>query len=235
MPKRILVIDDDPHIRELVADLLRLEGYHVETAGDGESGLALAATLAPDLIVLDLMMPAMDGFEVTRRIRRHSQVPIVVLTVRDAELDKLQGFTLGVDDYVTKPFSPLELLMRVKAVLRRASPARAEEHAAEVVQFGDVTVDRLTHRVLKGGRLIPLTTGEFNVLWALVSHPGQVLTREQVMELAWGPDAVGGPESVTVLVSRIREKIEDDPASPRWIQTVRGAGYRFVPQPRSPA
>lgn len=223
-------MDDDPTIREVVADVLRMEGYEVHVLGSGEEVLPKVQALDPALIVLDVMLPGLDGFEITRRLRRSSSVPIILLTVRDGELDKVQGFRLGVDDYVTKPFSPLELLMRVKAVLRRTGGWAGEPEGEAVLRCGDLVIDRAGRRVFRRGQPVALTAGEFNVLWALACHAGRVLTREQLMELAWGPEAVGGPESVTVLVSRIRDKLEDDPAAPRWIETVRGVGYRFKPE-----
>lgn len=228
MPKKILVVDDEPTIREVVSDVLRMDGYQVITAADGPEALSLAGQGAPHLIVLDLMLPGMDGFEVVRRIREESTVPIIILSVRDSDVDKIQGFRLQVDDYVTKPFSPLELLMRVKAVLRRSGGLPREEEERLKISLGDLSLDRTTRRVCLKGQRVSLTAAEFNVLWALAAHPDQVRTRAQLVDEGWGYDEGGEPDSVTVLISRIRNKLEQDPANPRLIQTVRGVGYRLV-------
>ncbi|MGE5592033.1 MAG: response regulator [Bacillota bacterium] len=229
MPRRILVVDDEPTIREVVADVLQMDGYEVITAADGPQAVETARRTLPHLIILDLMLPGMDGFDVVRRIRAESSVPIIILSVRESDVDKIRGFQLQVDDYVTKPFSPLELLMRVKAVLRRSSQLPREEEGAQQLAFGSLTLDRTTRRVYRDGTPIPLTAAEFNVLWALATHPEQVLTREQLADQGWGHEEYAGPESVTVLISRIRNKLEEEPANPRLIQTVRGVGYRFQP------
>lgn len=232
MSHKVLVVDDEPTIREVVADMLRMDGYQVITAADGAQTLVQAREAKPDLIILDLMLPKIDGLEVARRIREKSAVPIIVLSARDSDFDKIRGFNVEVDDYVTKPFSPLELLMRVKAVLRRTGAWSKEDEEGQKIRLGDLVLDRAARRAYLKGRQINLTAGEFSVFWALARHPDQVMTRGQLMDQAWGyEEESGGPESITVLISRIRNKLEDDPANPRLIQTVRGVGYRLsLPQ-----
>ncbi|MHB9146763.1 MAG: response regulator [Symbiobacteriia bacterium] len=228
MPKTVLVVDDEPTLRDVVADVLRMDGYRVVTAGDGLGALSVFREAAPNLIVLDLMLPGMDGFEVARQVREESVVPIIVLSARDSDIDKIRGFRLQVDDYVTKPFSPLELLMRVKAVLRRSGGVSLEDEEKLKVTLGDLSLDRVRRHVSWNGERVSLTAAEFNVLWALATHPDQVLTRAQLVDEGWAVAEGGEPDSVTVLISRIRNKLEPDPANPRLIQTVRGVGYRLV-------
>lgn len=228
MPKTVLVVDDEPTLRDVVADVLRMDGYRVVMAGDGLEALSVFRETAPSLIILDLMLPGIDGFEVARHVREESAVPIIVLSARDSDIDKIRGFRLQVDDYVTKPFSPLELLMRVKAVLRRSGGVSQEDEEKLKVALGDLTLDRIRRRVFWKGEQVSLTAAEFNVLWALATHPDQVLTRAQLVDEGWAVAEGGEPDSVTVLISRIRNKLEPDPANPRLIQTVRGVGYRLV-------
>ncbi len=226
--RRILVVDDETSIREVLTRYLEREGYRVEVAADGQSALLAAATSTPDLIVLDLMLPGIDGLEVCRRLRSQSAVPIIMLTARDEEADKLIGFTTGADDYLTKPFSPAELVLRVKAVLRRAdataAPAQAQD---DTLHFGEFVISPAFRRVEVAGRAVELTAKEFDMLLLLVRHPGQVFSRSQLLDHIWDYDYYGDSSTVTVHISRLREKLEPDPAHPRYIKTVWGVGYKF--------
>ena len=224
---KILVVDDEPRILKILEASLRKEGYSVAKATDGEEALRLVETEYPDLIVLDLMLPKLDGFEVCRRIRSKLSTPILILSAKTEELDKIMGFTLGVDDYLTKPFSPAELVFRVKAILRRTM-----EHnptgTGESVSLGSLEVDHKTRMVKIRGTPLELTAKEFDLLWLLVSHPNQVFTRDQLLNQVWDTDYFGDTNTVTVLVKRLREKIEEDPANPHYIKTVWGVGYKLV-------
>jgi len=225
-PQRILVVDDEPHIVELVRYNLLQEGYDVSTAGDGEAALAKVRTERPDLVILDIMLPGPDGLEVCRRLRAESAVPIIMLTAKGGELERVVGLELGADDYVTKPFSPRELVARVRAVLRRrvreVSPATQEP-----ITVGDLHLDPATHEVTLGGRPVDLTAREFDLLRLLMRHPNRVFTRDFLLEHLWGYDFYGSTRTVDMHVSRLREKIEDDPARPTFIVTVRGVGYKL--------
>jgi two-component system KDP operon response regulator KdpE len=222
----ILVIDDDTILLGLLRQSLERAGYGVEAAANGLAGLQRAYNVHPDLVVLDVMMPQMDGWEVCARLRQVSRVPIIMLTAKDAESDKLRGFHLGIDDYVTKPFSFAELSLRVAAVLNRAR----EPHTAErprIYQAGDLVIDLESLRVTKKGMAISLTPTEFRLLAALAENAGRVLTHEQLLEHVWGPDAVGDTGYVKRYVWYLRQKLEDDPNNPRYILTERGFGYSF--------
>ncbi|MFF4040967.1 response regulator transcription factor [Streptomyces sp. NPDC001816] len=221
---RILVVDDDPTVAEVVAGYLDRAGYAVDRAADGPAALARAAAHRPDLVVLDLMLPGMDGLEVCRRLREHGPVPVVMLTARGDEDDRILGLEVGADDYVTKPFSPRELVLRVESVLRRARPAvpRGPLGAA------GLTVDPAARRATKNGTDLALTLREFDLLAFFLRHPGRAFGREELMREVWGWD-FGDLSTVTVHVRRLRGKVEDDPARPRLIQTVWGVGYRFDP------
>ncbi|MGW2746878.1 response regulator transcription factor [Streptomyces sp. NPDC001450] len=221
---RILVVDDDPTVAEVVAGYLDRAGYAVDRAADGPDALARAAAHRPDLVVLDLMLPGMDGLEVCRRLREHGPVPVVMLTARGDEEDRILGLEVGADDYVTKPFSPRELVLRVESVLRRARPAvpRGPLGAA------GLTVDPAARRATKNGTDLALTLREFDLLAFFLRHPGRAFGREELMREVWGWD-FGDLSTVTVHVRRLRGKVEDDPARPRLIRTVWGVGYRFDP------
>jgi DNA-binding response OmpR family regulator len=226
--RRILVVDDETSIREVLTRYLEREGYRVEVAADGQSALLAAATSPPDLIVLDLMLPGIDGLEVCRRLRSQSAVPIIMLTARDEEADKLIGFTTGADDYLTKPFSPAELVLRVKAVLRRADAATAPALAPDdTLHVGELVISPAFRRVEVAGRAVELTAKEFDMLLLLARHPGQVFSRSQLLDHIWDYDYYGDSSTVTVHISRLREKLEPDPAHPRYIKTVWGVGYKF--------
>jgi DNA-binding response OmpR family regulator len=227
---RILLVEDDPTVAEVVGRYLEREGFDVETVVDGLTALERAAASTPDLMILDLMLPGLGGLEVFRRVRAFAPVPVIMLTARGDENDRVMGLELGADDYVAKPFSPRELMARVKSVLRRAdgglSPRPAE--AGGMLAAGDIEVDVRAHEVRLGGRLVPLTVREFDLLVFFLQHPNHVFRREELLERVWGY-TFGDTSTVTVHVRRLREKIEGDPSSPVRIQTVWGVGYRFAP------
>ncbi len=227
-PKRILVVDDESSIRDVLTRYLEREGYRVEVAADGPAALYATTQIAPDLIVLDLMLPGLDGLEVCQRLRAVSMVPIIMLTARDEEADKVRGFTTGADDYITKPFSPAELVLRIKAVLRRVEAAIAPIQAqSDLLRFGSLTIAPAYRRVEVAGRVIDLSAREFDLLLYLASHPGQVFTRNQLLQQVWDFDYYGDSSTVTVHISRLREKLEPDPTHPSYIKTVWGVGYKF--------
>jgi DNA-binding response OmpR family regulator len=221
----ILVVDDEPRIVQLARDYLAHAGFDVITAADGPSALASARTRGPDLIVLDLGLPRMDGLDVARAIRRDSAVPIIMLTARREETDKLVGLELGADDYLTKPFSPKELVARVRAVLRRVDGGLAH---ADVVRVGDVELDVPRLRATIAGRRVDLTPTEFQLLLTLARQPGRVLTRGQLLDAVHGVAFESFERAIDAHVKNIRRKIEPDPRSPRYLQTVFGVGYRFA-------
>ena len=222
----VLVVDDEPIVREVVVRYLAREGFTTLEAGDGDAARSLVESGSPDLVVLDVMLPGTDGLELCRWIRSRSELPVIMLTARGEEADRIVGLELGADDYVTKPFSPRELAARVRTVLRRAtSGAPSQERLA----FGDVVLDAQTRDVRKGADNVRLTVKEFDLLWFLASHPRRVFGRDQLMSRVWGYEAALDTGTVTVHVRRLREKIEDDPSSPRHLQTVWGVGYRIVP------
>ncbi len=226
----ILVIDDEPNILNLVRAYLEAEGYTVQTARDGLTGLKLAQTLEPDLIVLDIMLPGLAGLELLQELRRNSNVYVIMLTAKAEETDKVVGLSLGADDYLTKPFSPRELVARIKAALRRYSQtSRATE--GNILTFEQVRIDVDARRVWKNDEEIELTTIEFDLLHALAEHPGRVLSREQLLQRVWGHDFYGEDRVVDVHLGHIRKKIELNPAQPELIVTVRGVGYRFEDKP----
>jgi two-component system response regulator VicR len=228
--RRIMIVDDEASIREVVTRYLEREGYQVVMAEDGAMALRLVESQPPDLIILDLMLPRVDGLEVCRQIRVRSAVPIIMLTARDAEADKLVGFTLGADDYVTKPFSPMELVVRVKAVMRRIEATSIPAMLMNgVLRFGDLAIFPEQRRVEIAGTPVELTAKEFDLLLHLARRPGQVFTREQLLDSVWDYSYYGDASTVTVHIRRLREKIEQDPAHPRHIKTVWGVGYKFVP------
>jgi DNA-binding response OmpR family regulator len=222
----ILVVDDEPMVREVVRRYLAREGYLVREAGDGAAALQQAGEVMPDLIVLDLMLPAVDGLEVCRHLRERSPAPIIILTARGDEADKILGFGLGADDYLVKPFSPRELVARVQAVLRRTWTQAAT--AEPPLVFANLTIDPTSHRAEVRGQPVDLTPTEFNLLAFLASHAGRVFTRQQLLDHVWERD-VGDASTVTVHMRRLREKVEPDPVTPRHLKTVWGVGYLFEP------
>ena len=223
---RILVVDDEPHIVELVRYNLAQEGFEVSIAYDGRDAIEKATKEPPDLVILDLMLPYVDGLEVCRHIRRESSVPILMLTAKHGEQERVVGLELGADDYVTKPFSPRELVARVRAILRRTAREKDRPSAAPV-GIGGLVLDPSTHEVRLHGRAIDLTTKEFDLLQLLLSHPNRVFTRDFLLEHIWGYDYFGSTRTVDMHISRLREKIEDDPNTPTYIMTVRGVGYKL--------
>jgi len=225
----ILVVDDEPSIREVVTLYLQRAGYRVIVAADGQAALEALERHDPDLVVLDLMLPRVDGLEITRQLRVQGTTPIIMLTARREETDRILGLEMGADDYVVKPFSPRELVSRVKAVLRRTSGPSPSEEQENVLAFGDLRIDPQRRTVEVAGVERSLTATEFDLLWALARHPRQVLNRDQLLDLVWGFNEYVDPSTVTVHVRRLREKIEADPSNPRHVQTVWGVGYKFEP------
>ena len=225
MSRTILVVDDEPILRETLAEALEADGFRVVTAADGREALSRFREHQPDLVVLDLMLPELSGIEVCRIIRAESSVPIVMLTAKSSELDKVVGLELGADDYVTKPFSLRELSARIRALLRRSE--QLAEAPSPLVELGAMTVDLAGHRLLRDGERVPLKPKVFELLAYLLRHPGQVLTREQLLEHVWGYDYAGETRTVDVHVHWLRAAIEPDPAAPVYLHTVRGVGYVF--------
>jgi DNA-binding response OmpR family regulator len=226
--ERILVVDDEPTIREVVGLYLRREGFEVESAADGDAALAMIARGGLDLLILDLMLPGSDGLTITRQVRAAGSLPIIMLTARGEEIDRVLGLELGADDYLTKPFSPRELVARVRAVLRRTQAAAAPRDAAEApLVAGALRIDPAARAVTLDGRPLTLTAREFDLLLFLARHPGQVFTREQLLDQVWGYTFASDASTVTVHIRRLREKIEADAAAPRRILTVWGVGYKL--------
>ena len=225
MADLILVVDDEPKIVKLARDYLQRQGYQVATAADGPTALAIARRDKPALVVLDLNLPGMDGLDVCRALRRESDVPIIMLTARIEETDRLIGLELGADDYITKPFSPRELVARVRAVLRRA---RGELQAPNVIRAGKLEIDLDGRRVARDGEWLDLSRTEFNLLAVLAQHPGQVFSRAQLLQRLHGVAFDGYERSIDAHVKNLRRKIEPDPGNPRYVETVYGVGYRFA-------
>jgi two-component system alkaline phosphatase synthesis response regulator PhoP len=224
--KRVLVVEDDPSIAMGLEMNLSAEGYRVEVAADGEEGL-LRARGGADLIVLDVMLPKLNGFEVVKALRQEgNSVPVIMLSARGAEMDKVMGLELGAEDYITKPFGLAELLARVKAVLRRDAIARKVPSA---VRVADLSIDSDAREVRRKGELVELTATEFDVLACLVQADGKVLSRDQIQSRVWGPSHHGTPRTIDNFILQLRTKLEDDPQTPRHLVTVRGVGYRFLP------
>ncbi|MDQ4069288.1 MAG: response regulator transcription factor [Actinomycetota bacterium] len=222
---RILVVDDDRSVRTLLRRLLTTEGYCVEEAVDGATALEKVAAFAPDLVLLDIMMPGQDGLEILEGLRRSSDVPVILVTAKGDEPHRVLGFRLGADDYVVKPFSTAELVGRIGAVLRRSGAGRPGQE----LRFDGLSIDPRTRKVTVHGRAVDLPAREYALLAFLASSPQQVFTREQLLERLWPPSGDRSPATVTEHIARIRRRIEDDPERPRWVRTVRGVGYRFEP------
>ncbi|PKO18239.1 MAG: DNA-binding response regulator [Chloroflexi bacterium HGW-Chloroflexi-10] len=234
MAEKILIVEDELSLQETLAYNLRKQGYEVEAVGDGPSALEAARRIKPELILLDIMLPGMDGFEVCRILRNEMSTPVLMLTARDDEIDRVVGLEVGADDYLTKPFSMRELIARVKAMLRRVRIIREEVSASQVDvpdklihEFGNLKIDIGRREIRIDGVLINLKPKEYELLFHLAKHKNQVLSRDQILESVWGWDYVGDSRTVDVHVRWIREKVEKDPANPQRIITVRGAGYRF--------
>lgn len=230
MPQRVLVVEDDAAIREALTYNLTREGYEVDAVSDGAAAVAAVRKAAPHLVVLDLMLPEMDGFDVTRTLRKESNVPILMLTARDDEIDRVLGLELGADDYLTKPFSMRELLARVKAMLRRVQMEHSDAQsstAAQQLTSGNLAFDETRHEVTLDGKVLDLKPKEYELLLFLMQNRGRAYTREQLLEKVWGWEFSGGSRTVDVHVRWLRARIEADADSPQRIITVRGVGYRF--------
>lgn len=228
--KKILIIEDEKAISDIIKFNLVKEAYQVETAYDGIDGLAKALSCGADLVLLDIMLPGMDGFEVCRKIRETSNVPVLMLTAKEEEVDKVLGLELGADDYITKPFGMRELIARIKANIRRqniAAGVSAEQQTAEIKTFGALEIDMNRYEVRKNGSVLELTLREFELLKYLAEREDKVFSREQLLEEVWGYEYYGDIRTVDVTVRRLREKLEDDPANPQYIMTKRGIGYYF--------
>ncbi len=223
----ILLIDDDPLITGPLVKMLEQSGYEVAVADNGRDGLTLALQTAPDLVVLDILLPEMDGWDVCRELRRHSAVPILMLTALGDEVDRIVGLEMGADDYLTKPFSARELVARIRALLRRVALDQTVV-ANTTLTLGDVVLDLNMRSLLKNGRLLTLRYKEFELLSLLMGKAGQVVSRAEIFDEVWGTDWLGDTRTLDVHIRWLREKLEDDPSQPRYIQTVRGVGYRFV-------
>ena len=230
----ILVVEDEPSIAEVVGLYLQRAGYQVRTAADGKIAMTALENELPDLVILDLMLPEIDGLSLTRWLRERSDVPIIMLTARREEIDRIAGLEMGADDYVVKPFSPQELVSRVRAVMRRLKRASSQDGQAPAstelpLTYGELTIDAPSRTVTVSGKDIPLTAKEFDMLYLLAQHPKQVYTREQLLDRVWGGAEYIDPGTVTVHIRRVREKIEADPSKPVRLVTVWGIGYKFEP------
>jgi len=232
---RVLVVDDDPDLRDLLATYLGANGFFVSSANDGKAMWAALEKCMPDVIVLDLMMPGEDGLALTRALRTKSSVPILILSARGEELDRVIGLEVGADDYLAKPFGPRELLARLRALLRRGQTPEAEASAPTTqIRFGSFSLDTLGHRLLRDGQEVALTSGEYDLLAALVAHPNRVLSRDALVDMLRGYERDPFDRSIDNRVTRLRRKIELEPAAPAYIRTVRGEGYLFNPKGDQP-
>ena len=234
MAEKILVVDDEISLQETLAYNLKKQGYNVETTGDGSEAIELAREIEPDLIILDVMLPGLDGFEICRILRREMTTPVLMLTARDDEIDRVVGLEVGADDYLAKPFSMRELIARVKAMLRRVrldhesiSQKETVKPKSGIMEFDNLRIDMTRREIILNDAVIPFKPKEFELLTFFAQHQGQVLSRELILERVWGWDFIGDSRTVDVHVRWLREKIEDDSANPARIITVRGAGYRF--------
>ena len=228
--RQVLVVDDEQHIRTVLRGYLEADGFAVVEAGDGETAVQLAQAHPPDLVLLDIMLPGIDGLEVLRRLRGFSDLYVILVTARSEEVDKLVGLGVSADDYVTKPFSPREVAARVKAVLRRDRGRPPDD--VEVLRFAGLTIDRARREVDREGSAVLLSTLEFDLLAALAATPGRVFSRRQLLQSVWGYDFYGDERVVDVHIRSLRARLGDDANDPRWIATVRGVGYKFVGRPR---
>lgn len=227
----ILVVDDESSVVEVVSLYLRREGFNVRVARNGRDALTAIQQQPPALVVLDVMLPQLDGLEIIRRLRDNpaTDVPVIMLTARSQETDRIYGLELGADDYVTKPFSPAELVSRVKAVLRRTHKGELGQEEEQRLDFGDIVINPQTRLVTVRGKEVELTATEFNLLWFMATHPRHVFKRDQLLEKVWGFSDYVDPSTVTVHIRRLREKLEVNPSSPEWLLTVWGVGYKFEP------
>jgi DNA-binding response OmpR family regulator len=228
MEENILVVEDEASIQEIISLYLRRAGYKVKAVGDGQQALEILDQQTFDLVILDLMLPHVDGWEITRQLRASSDIPIIMLTARREESDRIAGLEMGADDYVIKPFSPQELVSRVRAVMRRTRAGEIKNNTAPL-EFSDLKIDPQTHLVQVAGLEKDLTAREFDLLWLLATHPRQIFSRDQLLDKIWGLTEYIDPATVTVHMRRLREKIEVDPSKPHHVITVWGVGYRFEP------
>jgi DNA-binding response OmpR family regulator len=224
---KILVVDDEPLITESLAYSLGLEGFEVQTVADGSQVLAVFEEFQPDLVVLDIMLPGMSGLEVCRRLRATSAVPVVMLTARGEEIDRVMGLDVGADDYLAKPFSFRELHARIRALLRRVELDQGVQ-VGKSITVGELTLDQVARQIFKGSQELELSSREFDLLTALIEHAGQALSRENLQDQVWGEGWIGDPRTLSVHIRWLRLKVEDDASNPRYIHTVRGFGYRFA-------
>jgi DNA-binding response OmpR family regulator len=229
--RQVLVVDDEPHIRTVLRGYLEADGFAVAEAADGEDTVRQVRHAAPDLVLLDVMLPGIDGLETLRQLRAFSDVYVILVTARTEEVDKLVGLGVGADDYVTKPFSPREVVARVKAVLRRGSERGSRDTASSALRFDGLVIDQAAREVRAGDAVVSLSTLEFDVLTALADAPGRVFSRRQLLERVWGYDFFGDERVVDVHIRSLRARLGDDAASPRLIATVRGIGYKFIGRP----
>lgn len=225
----MLVVDDEPMVRDVLARYLEKEGFSVDVAEDGEQALAVYEASTPDLVLLDLMLPKLDGLEVFRRMRERAPTAVIMLTAKGEETDRVVGLELGADDYITKPFSPREVIARVRAVLRRSSAKATAAHAQEILRFDGLEIDGPGREIRRDGAVVKLTRKEFDLLFLLASNPGRAFTRSELLEEVWDFAWDGDTATVTVHIRRLREKIEDAPSNPSHLLTVWGVGYRFDP------
>lgn len=230
MANKVLLVDDEENILDVCARYLMREGYEVSTASNGYEAIERYNTFQPDIVILDIMMPEMDGWQAAEKIREDSDTPIIMLTALGQEKDRIYGLTIGADDYVTKPFSPRELLLRVKNVLRRTYSTPNREAQREILKWNDLLIDRDKRKVVVTGREIDMTVKEFDLLTLLAEHPSQVFSKSQLLETLWGYEYLGDANTINVHIRRLREKIEVDPSEPQWIKTVWGIGYKFEGQ-----
>lgn len=228
---RVLVVDDEPELREMVRRYLEAEDFAVTEAGDGDAALELMQTAVPDLIILDVTMPGRDGFEVLQELRRTSKVPVIMLTARTEEIDRVVGLTVGADDYITKPFSPRELVARIRAVLRRSQPDPDDTDETPLMRFEGLCIDRDGREIRRSDEPVELSALEFELLVALAGSPGRVFSRAQLLEKVWGWDYYGVDRVVDVHIGNIRKQLSDDADDPQFIATVRGVGYKFIAIP----
>jgi DNA-binding response OmpR family regulator len=227
--KKVLIIEDDTSIADLEMDYLQINGFHVHIENTGESGLTKASTEDYDLIILDLMLPGVNGFEICKKIRSEKEIPIIIVSAKKEDVDKMRGLGLGADDYMTKPFSPNELVARVKAHISRYERLKFGNKIddKDIISVKGLTIEKISRKVYVNGKEIEFTSKEFDLLLLLASNPNRVFTKEELFERIWGLDPIGGIATVTVHVRRLREKIEFNPSNPEYIETIWGVGYRF--------
>jgi len=227
--KKVLIIEDDLNIAELERDYLQLNGYHAEIEQDGANGLKKALSGRFDIIVVDLMLPRTDGFEIIRAIRKTHEIPVVIVSARDEDIDKIRGLDLGADDYLTKPFSPAEFVARVKSHLKRYQRLKGDGDGYETILHKGLEINTASRQVIVNGRDVQLTTKEYELLVFLASHPNIVFTKDRLLDAVWGSGYYGDTATIAVHIQKVRKKIETDPALPLYIETIWGAGYRFNP------